>query len=522
MEYRVKFLEGEYFWGGSVERGTDMPIHAGSNYRRDFSKGGSNQMMPLFLSNLGRYIWSEHPFKVWVEAGELCFEGSGFELVCAGSCLRDAYLAAMEAHFPFDDTRKRGKKLAREFFEVAQYNTWMEFTYDPTQEGVLAYAHAIIDHGFAPGILIIDEGWHTRYGLWEFDFHKFPDPKGMIDELHALGFTVMLWVTPLVTCDGQSFIRTYISPFATEESKNLFLRTSDGKIAIVEWWNGFSAILDMRKEGDRKYLDDKLQRLMRDFGVDGFKFDGGNYAMYHPENIRNGTAAPDHDAAALNIAWNEFGARYPFHEYKDTFKGGGKATIQRLLDRHHTWDRNGLNTIIPCAILQGLFGHPFICPDMIGGGEWTYNFIPGLVPDTELFVRMAQASALFPMMQFSWAPWRVLSGDRFAAVLAAAKLHREMAPELIRLVEMAEQTGEPILRCLEYNHPHEGYAEISDEFMLGRDLLVCPVITKGSLSRDVVFPAGRWQDAEGNRYDGGQTLRLDAPLHTLLWFRRIS
>ena len=45
----------------------------------------------------------------------------------------------------------------------------MEHTYYQAQDKVLAYAHAIIDHGFKPGILIIDEGWHNPYGDWTFD-----------------------------------------------------------------------------------------------------------------------------------------------------------------------------------------------------------------------------------------------------------------------------------------------------------------------------------------------------------------
>ncbi|MBQ7921905.1 MAG: glycoside hydrolase [Clostridia bacterium] len=522
MVYRIKFLENEYFWGGAVAGGTDMPIHAASTYVRDYRKGGRNQMMPLFLSSKGRYIWSNSLFKVWVENRELCFEGGDFELYEEGKCLKDAYLAAMERHFPFTETRENGKRMPRKFFETAQYNTWMEFTYDPHQQGVLDYAHAIIDNGFEPGILIIDEGWHTRYGLWQFDFHKFPDPKGMIDELHALGFTVMLWVTPLHTADGQEFIRTYMENLNPDGDRNLFLRTAEGNIALVSWWNGYSAILDFRKESDRAFLDEKLQFLMKEYGVDGFKFDGGSYAMYHPDNICNGKAAADHDPEALNIAWNEFGARYTFHEYKDTYKGGGKATIQRLVDRNHTWDSNGINTLLPCSMLQGLFGHPFVCPDMVGGGEWSYNIIPGFKVDEELFIRMAQASALFPMMQFSWAPWRVLSKDSFDIVLKAAQLHKTMAPEIIELVADAEKTGEPIIRTLEYNDPHQGYEEITDEFMLGENILVCPVVTKGTFEKDITFPEGTWKDEDGNVYEGRQTLHLPTPLTHLLWFRRVK
>lgn len=79
---------------------------------------------------------------------------------------------------------------------------------------------------------------------------------------------------------------------------------------------------------------------------------------------------------------------------------------------------------------------------MIGGGEWTYNMKPGFKVDEELFIRMAQVSALFPMMQFSWAPWRALSEQAFKIVSEAAQLHVEMADEIIRLVDKTETEGD--------------------------------------------------------------------------------
>ena len=71
---------------------------------------------------------------------------------------------------------------------------------------------------------------------------------------------------------------------------------------------------------------------------------------------------------------------------------------------------------------------------MIGGGEWSYNR-PGFRVDEELFVRMAQVSVFFPMMQFSWAPWRVLSPEHLAIVRECANLHARLAPELYDLIQ---------------------------------------------------------------------------------------
>ncbi len=518
MKTTIAMLKDEYWWGGTVAS-DKCPLSASSEYHEDFRVECGNQTMPFFVSNEGRYIWSDDPFKVDVSNGVFELEGEKIELVQAGHTLREAYTAAQKAHFPAD-----GKHLPEEFFATAQYNTWMEFTYYPTQEGVLDFARKYVENGFAPGIFIIDEGWHGRYGTWEFDLYRFPDPKGMVDALHNMGYKVLLWVVPYVCPDGVNFVRSLRPLVGTdpEMAKHLYMRNKDGEVAIGRWWNGFSATLNFANPYDAKFLDDQLQHLMKDYGVDGFKFDGGTVARYLSTNVINGEYDTEMTGHELNVAWNEFGRRYKFHEYKDTYLGGGKNGIQRLRDKGHRWAGDGINQLVTCALTCGLIGHPFICPDMIGGGEWTFNYMPGFKIDEELFVRMAQASALFPMMQFSWAPWKALSAENMQLCVAAAKLHQKLAPEINELVRRSEQSGEPVMRTLEYVDPHQGFAAITDEFLLGDDILSAPVVTKGARERKVAFPQGRWSDEGGNVYEGGKRYSLKAPLEKLLWFRRVK
>lgn len=106
-------------------------------------------------------------------------------------------------------------------------------------------------------------------------------------------------------------------------------------------------------------------------------------------------------------------------------------------------------------------------------------------------------------------------------IVDAYKLHNSMSEEIIALVENAEKTGEPILRSLEYNDPHNGHATITDEFMLGEDILVCPVVTKGTTKKNITFPQGKWQDGDGNIYNGREVVELATPLNKLLWFRKV-
>lgn len=517
-ELCFQMLPDELWWGGSVVYATMQPFDKTTKIELNTEESGANQSAPFFLSTKGRYIWADTPIRIRFDEGTVTVNGENPVLTTGGDCLRDAYLCAMKAHFPFEK-----RELPEKFFRTAQYNTWMEFTYYPTQKSVLAYAHAIVDNGYKPGILMIDEGWHVGYGTWEFDFHKFPDPKAMIDELHALGFHVLLWVVPYVTPDGRNFLDHYqqwIAELENREFKPRLVRQPNGSPALLQWWNGFSAVLNLCEEADRNYLRDRLQHLIDDYGVDGFKFDGGNITGFEKSNWV--TEPPVQTAEELNRAWNAFGEQYTYHEYKDSYKRGGKATIQRICDRAHEWGNNGLGSLIPFALAQGLLGYPYLCPDMIGGGSWTPTVDPNFNCDEELFVRMAQCSALFPMMQFSWAPWRVLGAKAQTLCLKAARLHDAFADTIVELVNNATETGEPIVRMLEYNYPHKGYERVLDQFMLGEDILVCPVIQKGTYTRSVILPQGKWEYCDGKIYEGDTKIEVPSPLSVLPYFKRIK
>lgn len=515
MKYTFDMLDGELWWGGTTVDGRISPFDRSTVFERDFIKLCPNETMPMYLSNMGRCIWSEDPFKVKIENGRFELEGGEITLESFGETLRDAYMGASMKHFP-----PRGEYLPEEFFRSPQYNTWMQLTYDQNQKDVLDYAEKIIENGFQPGIFIIDEGWQKFYGNWDFDREKFPDPVGMVKRLHEMGYTVMLWVVPNVRADGVEFLKMTASEFDSEFRKEILLRNDDGKVSILLWWDGYSAILDMTKKCDRDYLDRQLTALIENYGIDGFKFDGGNIDNYADYMCINGNPETTHTPHERNQAWNAFGTRYRFHEYKDTFKGGGQRVIQRIWDKHHAWGENGLAELIPCAILQGITGHPFLCPDMVGGGQYTIRTLHQEI-DPELFVRMAQCSALFPMMQFSWAPWEAVDGEYLDAIRKSAQLHSDFGDTFVALVNDAYKTGEPILRSLEYNYPHSGYAKVHDIFMLGEDILVAPVLEKGQTKREVPLPVGNWKYVDGTVYEGGRTVTLDVDLFSIPYFMKV-
>jgi alpha-glucosidase (family GH31 glycosyl hydrolase) len=354
---------------------------------------------------------------------------------------------------------------------------------------------------------MIDDNWQEDYGAWNFHPGRFPDPKGMMDTLHDQGFKVMLWICPYFSPDSETF--------RLLSRKGYFLKDKKGKTYIAEWWNGHSASLDMTHPAAVTWFQAKMTQLVDQFGVDGFKLDAGDADHYANPAIK---ALKDITPNAHSELWARLGLSFRLNEYRACWKCAGLPLAQRLRDKNHNWE--DLRQLIPDALALGLMGYAYVCPDMIGGGEHTYFYNnPDKPIDQELIVRSAQCSALMPMMQFSVAPWRVLSQDNVAICRRMAQLHVEMGPEILALAHSAAQTGEPIIRPLEYMYPHQGYAAIKDQFLLGDSILVAPVLVKGACRRHIVIPPGTWRGDDGSVVTGPCDVEIEVPLTRLPWYR---
>ena len=90
-----------------------------------------------------------------------------------------------------------------------------------------------------------------------------------------------------------------------------------------------------------------------------------------------------------------------------------------------------------------------------------------------------------------------------------AKLHEEFGDRILQLAEESKDTGEPIVRYMEYVFPHQGLASCIDQFMLGNDILVAPVNQAGAVTRSVQLPEGKWKYVDGTIYVGGKTVVVD-------------
>lgn len=502
----IKSLDGEYWWGGVTALGSKMPYIQPMESFDLSSQNNNNQVVPLLLSSKGRYVWSDYPFAFSVTEQGIRID-SKYEQVKVqevGRSLRDAYLDACRQHFA-----PSGQLPDTLFFTKPQYNTWIELMYNQNQADVLDYARQISKQDFPGGVVMIDDNWQKYYGNFEFKPDRFPSPKSMVEELHAMGFKVMLWVCPFVSADSPEFREL--------EKKKYLLRLQNGETAMIHWWNGYSACYDLTNPEARDYFISQLKKMQDVYQIDGFKFDAGDNGFYSHAELK----AWKSDAISVDHtrAWAEIGLHFPFNEYRACWQMGGQPLVQRLGDKDYSWD--AVRLLIPEMIAAGLNGYAYACPDLIGGGQFA-SFL-GIDPnrfDQELIIRSAQIHAMMPMMQFSVAPWRILSPENLSIVREAARLHVRMASYIIWQARHAAATGEPIVRHLAYEFPDQGFETCKDQFMLGDKYLVAPMVEKGN-SRVVRLPKGRWKDDLGKIHKGGKSITIDVPLNRLPYYERL-
>jgi alpha-glucosidase len=363
-----------------------------------------------------------------------------------------------------------------------------------------------------------------RY-IFTWNASKFPDPKVLNARFQQAGMRLVANVKPCLLDDHPEY--------ATVKQMGGFINDANtGEPVIGQFWDGVGAHLDFSNPAAVAWWQGSLRRQVLDFGIDAGWNDNNEYAIMDDAASCAGFGAklPLHRARALHPllmtrATFEAQAAHRRDEAVYTVTRGGPPGLQRYAqtwtgDNTTSWDslRWNIRTGLQMS-LSGLFniGHD------VGG-------FAGPVPGPELLVRWVQACCLNPrMVMNSWKadgtinlPWMHASAK--ADVIAAIKLRYLLMPYLWSLFERAHTHHEPILRPTFYNFPHdETCFDDCDDFMLGADLLVAPVVEAGATERRVYLPAGpaAWFDFyTGAALAAGSWHTVAAPLAHLPLFAR--
>jgi len=185
----------------------------------------------------------------------------------------------------------------------------------------------------------------------------------------------------------------------------------------------------------------------------------------------------------------------------------GNSLFVRLRDRRGWHD---LNTVIPEALTMSILGYPFIMsPGLSVSLPFSHQSSQlATLPEEDIYLRWLAAVLLFPNLHFHVPPWWLgKATSRKAAELL--KILRVYLPTLQSLALQAGQTGKPILRPLWWIAPDDTFALLcKDQYMLGSDVIVAPVLQPNTFTRDIYLPAGEWVDEiHGTNATGPRWLR---------------
>jgi len=288
----------------------------------------------------------------------------------------------------------------------------------------------------------------------------------------------------------------------------------------VRWWDG------RLKEG-------------LDLGADGFMQDFGEQVQVDMHFANGQTGATMHNRYPVVYHWvtrrflDAYERSHPgrkiFWYTRSGYSGTPGSAAYELSnfpgDETTDWSRSSGLASLTTDMLNRAVGGAYGYNTDIGG----YFDIGPYQPTTkELLIRWAEWAALSPTFRLhgsaqagTHTPW---SFDRQTVRIydAIARLHRRAEPLILKLWSAADRTGMPVTRPLWLQYPHDPRAAQQDEeWLLGPDVLVAPVVDQGADSRRVYFPTGCWRAPGASRaHRGPGYATVSAPLASLPHFVR--
>jgi len=392
-------------------------------------------------------------------------------------------------------------------------------------------------------VLHLDIDYMQQYRIFTWDRHGYPDPSAFTAKLRKQGVKVVVIVdpgvkyqppesaaadasaNPEVTAQDKSY---YV--FNQGLAKDYFLKRKDGKLWIGAVWPGKAVYADFTLDAAAHWWGD-LHRAYLDHGVAGIWNDMNEPSDFLDQTGRTQMDVVTYDGGANSpyagnrnvFALNEARATYegltrlrpndrPYIITRAAYAGIQRYSTMWTGDNTATWDAMALS--IPMFESLGLSGEPFVGAD--AGG-----FIGRT--DAELLTRWYQIAFLTPFCRnhaqrdaYDHEPWRF--GTYYEDIIRRyLKLRYRFLPFLYTALEEAHRTGVPIFRPLLLNYQDDANTlDIDDEFMVGSDLLVAPILTPGSTGRLVYLPQGNWFDYwTGRQLAGGHMIHAEAPLETV-------
>ncbi len=410
------------------------------------------------------------------------------------------------------------------------------------QEELLNIARGYKERSVPLSVIVCDFFHWPHQGDFRFDYDYFPDPEKMTEELRKMGTELMVSVWPTIEFGSENYREML--------EKGYLIRNDRGPSNHTEFVHP-SVFYDATNPGARKFVWDTVKKNYYDKGVRLFWLDEAEpeYMLYDFDNHRYyegncaevGNVYPVRYAQGFYEGLKSVGEKEIISLVRCAWAGSAKyGALVWSGDIMPTFE--ALNDQVRAGLNMAIAGIPWWTTD-IGGfdyGDPTDNDY------RELTVRWFEYATFCPVLRLHGyrAPYipadegatgggqcytggdnEIWSfGDEAYEIMKDHIFLRErLKPYISDLMKAAHEKGDPPMRPLFYDFPSDKRVwDIDTEYMLGKDLLVAPILELGARDRYVYLPLGEsWIEVlTGNEYMGGTSVTADAPLDTIPLFIR--
>lgn len=302
-------------------------------------------------------------------------------------------------------------------------------------------------------------------------------------------------------------------------------------------FGGLGAAIDFTNPEAVAWWEGRIREMLEELGADGFMQDFGEHIALdmHFFDGSTGETMHNHYPTVFHQTTRKIiddieskTGRHIFFWTRAGYSGrqgsSGFESSNFPGDETSDWSRaSGIASLTTDMLSRGATGSYGYNTDI--GGYFDFHTGPA---SAELYTRWSFWAALSPVFRVHNSssngvrmPW-FYGEETLAHWRKAAELHLKAAPLIIKLWQEAQTTGVPPVRGLWVDYPKDERARQEDQqWMLGPDVLVAPVVEQGASTRDVYLPKGCWKHVDtGVPYEGPQEVTVPAPIDSLPYFFR--
>ena len=413
------------------------------------------------------------------------------------------------------------------------------------QEELLEVARGYKERNIPLSVIVCDFFHWPHQGDFKFDLNYVPDPDGMVKELNEMGTELMVSVWPTIQFDSENYQEM--------EEKGYLIKNHHGRRNHTEFVSP-AVFYDATNPKAGEFVWDKAKKNYYDKGIKIFWldeaepeydfYDYDNHTYYLGDCLEVGNIYPQKYAQNFYDGMQKEGQENALNLIRCAWLGS-----QRYGALVWSGDVMATYEALRCQVRAGLnmamCGIPWWTTD-IGGFDGGTNDDPEY---RKLIIRWFEYATFCPVLRLhgcrkpwnetheeneepmsgagicgSGAPNEIWSyGEEAEKIFTKYIFIRErLKPYIKELMAEAHELGTPPMRPLFYDFPNDKLAwEIDDEFMLGSELLVAPIMHENKYSEYVYLPNSehKWVNVwTGESFDGKQVIKCDAPLDKIPLF----